>query len=239
MKLQKKDYSRNDNRLVEWHRLSGATVFLDWAGGRDRVDDCFAAAVLVLWEPMMAGERAKDTGITHPLAKTHCYVLAVWMDKIKLTDQVRAIFELIDEHLPVIMKHVDLRILCAIEDVVRDNTGTIKESVEEAYKEARKEFPGFEQQAFTFHPRHSGKVDRIAAMEPAITHGWLAFNHRLEAEFMKQMRQFPNADFNDGPDALQGATELPVHRTVVERRTERERRKYYEKKRRMFTPYGD
>ena len=222
---------RSDKRLVEWNRFAGATVFLDWAGGRDRVEDCYACAVLVLWEPMITRYELENSGITHPLAKTHCYVLDVWLDKIKLTDQVRAMFQLLQDNLGQVMTKKDLRIRVGIEDIIRDNTGTIKDSVTEAYNEIRKDFPSYSKLALNYHPRSSGKIDRIAALEPSITHGWLSFNKALPAEFMREMRQFPNADFNDGPDALQGATEMTVNSSVEESRIARGNRKYFQKKR--------
>ena len=43
---------RSDGDTVHWSDLSGGTCFLDWAGGKDAHDSCYAAAVFVLWEPM-------------------------------------------------------------------------------------------------------------------------------------------------------------------------------------------
>ena len=60
--------------------------------------------------------------------------------------------------------------------------------------------------AIIYHEQHQNKEDRIATLEPAIANGWLAFNERdLPGEFWKQFRQFPTADHNDAPDAVQGA----------------------------------
>ena len=61
-----------------------------------------------------------------------------------------------------------------------------------------------------FLTRYHNKIERIAALEPAISHGWLAFREGLPGEFVKQMSQFPTADFIDGPDALEGACQLRV-----------------------------
>lgn len=51
----------------------------------------------------------------------------------------------------------------------------------------------------------SDKDERIGALEPAITNGWLQFGHDLPAEFLGQWDAWPNGDHDDGPDATEGA----------------------------------
>ena len=69
-----------------------------------------------------------------------------------------------------------------------------------------------------YHKQHQNKEDRIETLEPAIANGWLAFNERdLPPEFWTQFRQFPSADHNDAPDAVQGACRARIMTTARQR----------------------
>ena len=69
-----------------------------------------------------------------------------------------------------------------------------------------------------YHDQHQNKEDRIETLEPAIANGWLAFNERdLPPELWTQFRQFPSADHNDAPDAVQGACRYRVMTTAQRR----------------------
>ena len=81
-----------------------------------------------------------------------------------------------------------------------------------------------------FCPRNRDKGERIAGLEAPISNGWLAFRKskdhgtdELPKVFMDQMREFPIADFNDGPDSLQGAWECKIETTTAEQQARRER----------------
>ena len=47
------------------------------------------------------------------------------------------------------------------------------------------------------------KEKRIYALEPKVNHGWIIFNRALSQEFMNQLEEFPHADHDDCPDALE------------------------------------
>jgi predicted phage terminase large subunit-like protein len=47
------------------------------------------------------------------------------------------------------------------------------------------------------------KRQRIFALEPKVSHGWIVFNRNLSQEFINQISQFPNAAHDDAPDALE------------------------------------
>ena len=47
------------------------------------------------------------------------------------------------------------------------------------------------------------KEKRIYTLEPKVTHGWILFNRKLDINFMNQLLDFPHADHDDGPDALE------------------------------------
>ncbi|MBI1785653.1 hypothetical protein HYR69_10970 [Candidatus Sumerlaeota bacterium] len=52
------------------------------------------------------------------------------------------------------------------------------------------------------------KTVRVAGLEPRIRNRWILFNRELPEEFMRQLRDFPAAPHDDGPDALEGAVRL-------------------------------
>ena len=213
---------RSDDRLVRWKQIAGGSVFLDWAGGKDNVDNAYAAAVCVLWEPMPGRRENAST-----LSGCHAYVLSVWMDKVKLSLQIENAIILLEDAQATMAQIYDLKWRLAIEDFVKDSTGAIGEYVHATYPEAKER----RQTSVTleFMPRYTNKIERIAALEPAITHGWLGFNKKLPPEYIKQMSLFPTADFMDGPDATEGAcqlrvTEFPsVHRAKREQNRQRVR----------------
>ncbi len=194
---------RSDDRLVRWNQIAGGSVFLDWAGGKDTQDNAFAAAVCVLWEPMPGRRKNVST-----LAGCHAYVLSVWMDRVKLSLQIENAITLLEDAQATLNKSYDVKWRLAIEDFVKDTTGAIREYAQHTYREAKERRET--QVNLEFQKRYTNKIERIAALEPAITHGWLAFNKKLPEDYIKQMRQFPTADFTDGPDATEGACQLRV-----------------------------
>lgn len=214
---------RSDDRLVAWNQIAGGSVFLDWASGKDSVDNAFAAAVCVLWEPMPGRRDNVST-----LSGCHAYVLTEWMDRVKLTVQIDRALDLLEDAQAQLAVHhnVDMKWRFSIEDFVRDDTGAIKESARWAFHEA-KERRGTDV-GMEFTKRYTDKILRISALEPAVSHGWLAFNNKLSPEYLKQMSLFPTADFMDAPDATEGACQLRVVEYPSEqaRRRERQPRSY-------------
>jgi len=47
------------------------------------------------------------------------------------------------------------------------------------------------------------KTERIYRLEPKVSHGWIVFNRALSQEFKQQLEDFPHADHDDCPDALE------------------------------------
>jgi hypothetical protein len=62
--------------------------------------------------------------------------------------------------------------------------------------------------------QHENKVARISTLEPKITHKWLRFKRGLPSLFRSQMRDFPTATNDDGPDALEGASAVAGARPI-------------------------
>jgi predicted phage terminase large subunit-like protein len=56
------------------------------------------------------------------------------------------------------------------------------------------------------------KEKRIYTLEPKVSHGWILFNRGLSQEFISQVLEFPHADHDDCPDALEMAWGLMNNR---------------------------
>lgn len=56
------------------------------------------------------------------------------------------------------------------------------------------------------------KHGRIFRLEPKVTHGWILFNRALSQEFKNMLFDYPHADHDDGPDALEMLWEMSHHR---------------------------
>lgn len=61
---------------------------------------------------------------------------------------------------------------------------------------------------------HSDKILRIQSLQPDIKNGRIKFR-RDQQKLIEQLVNFPSADHDDGPDALQGAKELLGTRSIV------------------------
>ena len=216
-KIMRDGLLRNDGRKVHWTDFAGGTCFLDWAGGKDAYDSCFAAAVFVLWVPIPQVRTRRRREPVTALNNTHAYVLHVWMDKVPVSAQLDESFNLIKRSISDV-PHIRFdSIKLAVEAIPKDTGNALRQMIMRAFNQAREKYKMNSLVHIDFHKRNVRKLDRIAALEPPIANGWIAFNETLPEEFMRQMRQFPTGDFCDGADALQGASELPVTRFPVER----------------------
>ena len=195
---------RSDERIVYWDELTGATVFLDWAGAGDvRDENCYAAVVTVLWEPVEKGKY--DDLMTCP---AYGYVYSEKLLKGGRREQLEShIQELLKVKIFLSAHQPRAKYSLRCEAFV-DPTGDMEQNFQRLYKELRNknrvtEHVGFER-------RIKRKDDRIASLQSPIENGWLCFSTELSNLYMDQMRQFPYAEFNDGPDATEGAWSHPV-----------------------------
>ena len=221
--VEKDGLLRTDDRLVRWEHLSGATIFLDWAGIKESLDNCFAAVVAILWEPQsprspLLGRREISD---MQMYGAYGYVYQVWMERGSRGKQIEAlcdVYKNVYDFLALRTSGVTVNIFC--EDFI-DTTGDVKENFLRHYESisSAKEIG----RPLQFLPRHRDKHERIAGLEAPIGNGWLAFHKDLPKVFMDQMREFPVADFNDGPDSLQGAWECKIETMAAERQARRER----------------
>ena len=203
-------FRRSDGHVVPWHDIGGFTTYLDTMGGRDALANSYACAVVVVWEPLPGG------GSMNPdsLSGVNGYILLAWLDRVPLTEQM--------EHAILLAQRAEAMLAPAypkshfVCEQRPDKDGTIKMSTDHAFR-AMNERHRFERRIM-YHEQHQNKEDRIGTLEPAIANGWLAFNEKdLPGEFWKQFRQFPTADHNDAPDAVQGACRARIMTTAQQR----------------------
>ncbi len=203
-------FRRSDGRVVPWHDMGGFVTYLDTMGGRDAAENSFACAVVVVWEPLIGGQSLNPDS----LSGVNGYILLAWLDRVALTEQMeRAILLAQRAEAMLAPAHPKSHFVC---EQRPDKDGTIRKSTDDAFR-AMKERHRFERRIM-YHDQHQNKEDRIATLEPAIANGWLAFNERdLPPEFWTQFRQFPSADHNDAPDAVQGAVRSRITTTAKQR----------------------
>ena len=190
---------RSDGRLVRWNKIIGCTIFLDWAGSGDSQKSCFAAIAVLFWEEM------PNAQAEHPLAKHHAYVSEVWLDRCPPTQQIEQLFVQLKNARAVMTQVPQPGFIVAIERYV-DTTNTIHDYVSRVFDDYKTKYN--EDVGLEFLPRYKDKIERIITLDAPIKNGWLAFHENLNEEIHRELRQFPNSDFVDGVDALQGATEL-------------------------------
>lgn len=197
---------RSDGRLVHWGELCGATIFLDWAGALEiREENCFAAAVTVIWEP--TSKRKYDDVMTVP---AYGYVFSVKLLRGSRGAQLKAHiqeFMKVRSFLSQRVERANYYLRC---EGFLDKTGDVRENFFRVYKELRTKYSVSE--SVEFVSRAKDKFERIAAIQSPIENGWLTFSTELPETYMEQMRTFPDGPFIDGPDATEGAWSQPVLR---------------------------
>ena len=210
---------RDDGRLVAWHELAGFTTYLDTMGGRDAKENSFACAVCIAFEPLPGGVSNNPDS----LAGVNAYIVSAWMDRVALSQQLENAMLLHQRTEGLLIEGRPASNFVVEERP--DKEGTIKESTDRAFR-ALSDRLGFRGR-IQYHQQHQNKEDRISTLEPAIYNGWLLFNERdLPREFWLQFRQFPTADHNDAPDAVQGALRQKVMRTARDRHVDEIRKQY-------------
>ena len=203
-------FRRSDGRVVSWHDMGGFTTYLDTMGGRDALANSYACAVVVVWEPLPGGSSMNPDS----LSGVNGYILLAWLERVSLTEQMEnAILLAHRAEAMLAPSYPKSNFVC---EQRPDKDGTIKMATDHAFR-VMKERHRF-QASITYHEQHQNKEDRIETLEPAIANGWLAFNERdLPPELWTQFRQFPSADHNDAPDAVQGACRSRIMTTAQQR----------------------
>ena len=191
--------------------MSGATVFLDWAGAEvQKIENAFAAVITIVWEP------AHDSGYqdNRESGDAYGYLFSDWLDRGNREAQLKALVDAyikIRSFLSGKVHRAEFHICC--EDIV-DTTGDIRENFERHYDAISKAKKIRE--PLQFVARTKNKFHRIEALEAPIQNGWLAFNRDLSDELWDQFCAFPVGKYLDGPDAAEGAWAQQITQTAVD-----------------------
>ncbi|OPZ10787.1 MAG: Terminase-like family protein [candidate division BRC1 bacterium ADurb.BinA364] len=124
------------------------------------------------------------------------YALDVWLERATPSEQARRVLALHD---------VWNYALFGIE--AGGFQGLIAEPIERLRRERAARGEKADLPVVELAPAGS-KTERVAALEPLVHGGWLAFDRALGEEFFAQLEQFPRGAHDDGPDALASAVEL-------------------------------
>lgn len=190
--VEKAGLLKDDGVLVKWSEINGVSCFLDWAGGKDTKQNCFAAVVVVAWQ-------------SFPHTKEmYAYVLDAWVERKPPLAQIQQCFD-------YFAKYSKMTFRLGIE------ASGVNEKIDKQLHDAfiaEREKRKADGKPYDVRPQavyqSQEKFQRISKMEPKISNGWVCFNRWLPAEFMDQMRLFPTHEFVDAPDALEGALQLLV-----------------------------
>lgn len=216
-RVEENGFRRSDGRLVFWKDIGGFTTYIDTMGGRDSLENSFSCAVVIAWEVVPGGRTMK----VKTLSSANGYVLLCWMDRVALTEQMSNAV-MLHQRAEAMMLHIKPKSNFVCEQRP-DPDGTILTAHNLAFNKACQDhdFP----HNVSYHTQNQNKEERIATLEPLIANGWLCFNEQgLPQDFWKQFQQFPSADHNDAPDAVQGACRARVQTTMLQREYEDMRR---------------
>ena len=210
--------ARSDGRMVNFNDIVGMTVFLDWAGGKDIIDNCYAVATVVAWEPQRGVPREDRSQSL--MGGMFGYVVGASLARVGAKQQIEMCFDTVSTARALLQANQGLRVRFGVEGFVKDTWNAQQELIEREFRYVRDDRNESDIQ-LEFLQRQTNKFKRIDTLQVPIANGWLAFHKGLPAEFMKQMHLYPTGEFLDAPDALEGALEMPVSRSVAERRRKR------------------
>lgn len=219
-RLAMDDEEEEGLRRVKWDDIAGVSIYHDWAGGQEVLKNDYAAIVAVAWQKKIPGVTSEDARDT--MNGQLGYVLHTWLDRVPQSRQIKEMFEIIEDVREMLHPIRDLPIRLGYERMI-DNTGTGNDSYQRTFRLERENrgerFSDLRIQEIS----QSGvqKHIRIVSMEGPVAYGQLSFYKHLNPEFTKQMSQYPGADHDDGPDALQGALRQSLRPTHDDRRKPR------------------
>lgn len=215
---------RSDGRIVNYGDICGMTVFLDWAGGKDIVDNCYAVATAVAWEPQHGIPREDQEKSL--MGGMFGYAIDASLARVGAKKQLEMCFDAVASARGLLRANKGLRVRFGVEGFVQDTWNAQEELIQREFRYVRDERNESDMQ-LEFLKRQTNKFRRIDTLQVPIANGWLSFHEGLPAEFMKQMSLYPTGEFLDAPDSLEGALELPVRRSVTERRMRRNKWRDY------------
>ena len=197
-------FLRSDDELITWNEMAGATVFLDWAGSRsDSKNNCYACVVAVVWVP-----QGRTQMRTSHLAGSHAYVLDCWIERGTGKTQYTALLDIHDSVRGKLLSKISSHEpqFHVVQEGFIDTSGFVKPGAMHMFESvlATRSFKDVTLQ-FLSRAGAEEKHTRIRLLQAPFDNKWLHFNEILPAEFERQLSLFPTAEFDDGPDALEGA----------------------------------
>ena len=198
-------FERADKVLVRWNEMSGATVFLDWAGTKsDTKNNCFAAVTCIVWVP----QRGRSEIKWGHMASTQGYLYRAWCERGTGVTQFKAMLDIFEEVRGLLLSKVTSHVPkfhCVVEGQV-DTTGYATIGMRHVFESVLAE-RAFKEVDLKVLSRAGAdeKHRRIRALQAPFDNAWLHFHENLPAEYERQLSLFPTADFDDAPDSLEGA----------------------------------
>ncbi len=209
------DHATFDLRLLRRFRLAGGDLICDpprWREpGPGEPADGLAPRVALsalrrfgFLDPALGGRRGDFAAIATLGADDHgyLYLLDLWLERATPSAQVDRLFTL-HETWSYDLFGVEAN---ASQKILLDLIERERASRRQRRRPWRVPVSDFVQRG--------AKQARIAALEPFIRAGWLLFNADLPDEFLRQLREFPQGEHDDGPDALAAAVDLARHATL-------------------------
>lgn len=170
----------SDGKLAGWRDITGFTVFLDDAGGKDAEGRSFACAVAVAWERMPGGRQFVQHN-PDSLAGLHGYVIEAWLDRVPPSAQITAMLD-VYERTQAVLAPAQPRFILAIEERGRESAQYIRGHINQIFKDECDRRNYITPSAIRWHLPRTNKDWRISAIESAVKNGWVSFNTRLDPE---------------------------------------------------------
>jgi predicted phage terminase large subunit-like protein len=164
-----------DLRFVAFHDPAKA----DPRGARTRVGKGDYAAIVTM------GIETLSTG------GTVGHVVDAWVERKSVSKQITQAFALAEfwRHGLFMLEEMTL--------------GLLKKAYADEREKRRRLGEFYQVPLRALEAQTQNKDARIAAMEPAVTNGWLTFNRSLPRLYWEQMIDHPTGDHDDGPDATE------------------------------------
>lgn len=157
-------------------RLADCRLGARWDPSVGVSDGDFAAIAVIAWDSFGVG-----------------YLLQVWMRRAKPGEQLEAMWALAERW--------------GVRRASLESNGFQRLLADDFARQQRerREAGRYWQLDLTGDPSTTDKVERIAGLEVPLSAGWLQINEAgVPAEVLAQFDDFPTADHDDGPDAVEG-----------------------------------
>jgi len=158
---------------------------------------------VAIWHDRSKGGAANDYPATAVVARCpngYRYVLEVILDREPTSGQRARIWRVWERYRSA------ARIVVGCDDTAQTEVFAGESWVRDREQRRKEGKPwNLEPRTYTLHEE---KEARVRSLEPDALNGWLLFGDGLSQEVFEQFRDFPNAAFDDAPDAIERAVWL-------------------------------